>query len=122
MEYFRDPELNFGSPRRLAVADSLTRLEKLEILESWKIDLIEMQRAEEENMPSTAADDSVGKKLTEVIEVIASLERQGNDHDGGGRSRGVRQPPEKPHRPGHDVPEPEPLDNPGTAGPEGGID
>lgn len=69
-----DPELKFGDPGRLADDKSLTIGEKLEILEDWKMDLIEMQRAEEENMPSARRDEGeTAGKLADVSKVIAKL-------------------------------------------------
>jgi len=73
----RNPEREFGDPRRLADESALSTREKLEILVSWRADLIELLRAEEENMPIAGADvDATGRKLSEVSAVMAVLQQR----------------------------------------------
>ena len=77
MSLIHDPELQFGDPKRLAMNRDLSLQRKLEVLESWRLDLIELQRAEDENMSSGDADlGSTAKRLAEVSAVIALLERE----------------------------------------------
>lgn len=77
MNHLHDPETEFRDPRRIAVNRKLTLQMKLEILESWKLDLIELQRADDENMRGrNSGSGATAKKLAEVSEVIAVLERE----------------------------------------------
>lgn len=77
MSHIHDPELEFGDPKRLAMSRDLSLQRKLEVLESWRLDLIELQRAEDENMRGREAEPgSTAKKLAEVSAVIALLERE----------------------------------------------
>jgi hypothetical protein len=74
MSHTRDPETEFGDPRRLADDKALTIGEKLEILEHWKLDLVELERAEGESMTSTSqTEGATAKKLAEVSRVMESL-------------------------------------------------
>jgi hypothetical protein len=135
MSHMRDPELEFGDPKRLADDVLLSAREKLAILVSWQSDLIELLRAEEENMPSVgAAPGTTAKKLSEVTAVIAAVRAKsattGHQSGPAGASPsddvppgdGVRQPPKKPYRPGVDVPKPSPIDDPAPAKPHGEFD
>jgi hypothetical protein len=73
-----DPEREFGEPRKVLEDASLTAEQKLEILESWRADLIELQVAEEENMPSSDADQgAAAARLTEVSKAIATIRGEG---------------------------------------------
>ena len=69
-----DPEQHFSDPRRVVDDDSLSREAKLKILQSWKIDLLEEFRADEENMGShNAQAGAVAKRLTEVTKAIERM-------------------------------------------------
>ena len=46
----RDPAAVYHYPKDVLVDESLTKEQKLQILEQWKIDAIELMVAEEENM------------------------------------------------------------------------
>jgi hypothetical protein len=64
----------FASPQDVIDDDGLTLEKKLAVLEGWQNDLIEMQRAEEENMVATASQSSqTAKCLTEVTKAIHAL-------------------------------------------------
>lgn len=79
MSHIHDPELEFGDPKSLAMNRDLSLQEKLEILESWRLDLIELQRADDENMQGREAGlGSPAKRLADVSAVIALLERETN--------------------------------------------
>jgi hypothetical protein len=76
MLHMLDPQLEFRDPQRLVNDASLSLNEKLEILESWKNELILLQRAEEENMPGTEIErrpDTV--TLADIAKAIDRLRR-----------------------------------------------
>lgn len=56
--------------------DSVSTQEKIRQLEDWRLDLLEKQRATEENMrPSSAGDgENVGEDLRRVTEALADLQ------------------------------------------------
>jgi len=77
MSHIHDPELEFGDPKQLAKNRELSLQRKLEVLESWRLDLIELQRAEDENMGGREVEPgATAKRLAEVSAVIALLERE----------------------------------------------
>lgn len=93
MSHTRDPETEFNDPRQLVESTSLTATEKLKILESWQMDLIELQKAEEENMSNGSTDTgSTAKKLAEVMEAIVHLRQQAGDVKGGDHPVPVNKP------------------------------
>ena len=63
----RDPAAQFRDPDELLQHTGLSESEKLEALESWQADLIELQTATEENMP--ASDEAFGKTATKLAKV-----------------------------------------------------
>lgn len=73
MSHTLDPELDFGNPQRIVNDDSLSLNEKLEILQSWKNELMLLQRAEEENMRSASAD--VGAAATKLADIASAIDR-----------------------------------------------
>ena len=77
MKHTRNPEQEFGSPMQLVESDGLTDTEKLTILQSWQMDLIELQRAEEENMPNESdAPGDTAKKLAAVTKAIEACQKR----------------------------------------------
>lgn len=125
MSRTNDPELEFGDPRKLADDPALTTRQKLKILEDWKLDLLELQKAEEENMPSVGAEpEATARKLAEVTRVMEAIVHRAEDP--GKASPGA--PPPKPPKPrkgnpgGQPVPDPVPVDSPRPATPKGPID
>jgi hypothetical protein len=70
----RDPEKAFAEPSLLVENDGLTDAEKLTLLESWQADLVELQRATEENMGSANVTPGTNAvKLAKVTEAIATI-------------------------------------------------
>jgi hypothetical protein len=77
-ELIRDPEGQLGEPVKLVERSDLTNREKLVILESWQADLLELQKAAEENMASVNRDPGVtAARLAEVMAAIALLHEAG---------------------------------------------
>jgi hypothetical protein len=77
-ELIRDPESKLGEPVKLVERSDLTTREKLVILESWRADLVELQKAAEENMASVNLDAGVtAARLAEVMAAIALLHETG---------------------------------------------
>lgn len=73
----RDPERTFTEPRLLVENDELSASEKLAVLESWQADLIELQKAAEENMGSAnVAPGTSAAKLAKVTEAIALMQER----------------------------------------------
>lgn len=69
-----DTEQPFADAREVLENPSLTNERKLEILEDWRADLIELQVAEAENMPSPGPDTGASaNRLTEVTRAIAAI-------------------------------------------------
>ena len=74
-ELLRDPDKVFVDPTRLVERSDLTKTDKLELLEQWRLDLIELQQAADENMPSANAETGdTAEKLRRVSEAIVQLE------------------------------------------------
>lgn len=73
----RDPDRTFSEPRLLVESQELTATEKLAVLESWQADLIELQKAAEENMGSAnVAPGTNAAKLAKVTEAIALMKER----------------------------------------------
>ncbi len=67
-----DPERAYREPRLLVESDELSVRDKLSLLESWRTDLIELQKAAEENMPSAnVPPGTTAAKLAEVNTAIS---------------------------------------------------
>ncbi|HMB72388.1 MAG TPA: hypothetical protein VKQ06_02375 [Gammaproteobacteria bacterium] len=91
MSHIHDPELEFGDPKRLAMNPDLSLQRKLEVLESWRLDLIELQRAEDENMRGLEiTPGATAKRLADVSSVLALLEREMAKEAGAGHSNADR--------------------------------
>ena len=70
-------ETGFARPQDVVDDDGLTLEKKVVVLESWQNELIEMQRAEEENMVGTASKSGqTAKWLAEVTKAIHTLRDQ----------------------------------------------
>lgn len=69
--------MGFARPQDVVNDDALTLKKKLVVLESWQTDLLEMQRAEEENMIGTSSKSGqTAKWLAEVTKAIHALRDQ----------------------------------------------
>lgn len=61
-------------PHRVLADHDLSTAEKIKLLEDWRLDLLELQRAAEENMPSaTVQPGEVAERLRQVTEALAIL-------------------------------------------------
>jgi predicted Ser/Thr protein kinase len=69
----RDPEASFDSPREVIERKDLSNREKIVVLESWQADLIETQKAVEENMTSEMLEP--GETAAKLAQVIAAIGR-----------------------------------------------
>ncbi|MGD8324380.1 MAG: hypothetical protein PVF50_08430 [Gammaproteobacteria bacterium] len=70
-QLIRDPEGRFSDPRRLLEREDISPNDKLLVLQDWQTDLLELQRAADENMPSAqASPGETAEKLSEVNKVI----------------------------------------------------
>lgn len=79
-----NPESDYGNPRRLIDDDTLSFEEKMEILESWRDDLQQRQRADEENMARIGDEPGGGAgRLADVMRAIEEL------RDGPAQSRAL---------------------------------
>lgn len=68
--YMRDPTEHFDSPEEVETHAELSLEQKLEILESWKLDEEELQVATEENMQGGNAD-----CLPQVVSALTRVRR-----------------------------------------------
>ena len=73
----RDPEREFLEPRYLVERQDISAEDKLTLLKNWQADLLELQRASEENMPSANVPSGlVAEKLSKVAQAIESVGKQ----------------------------------------------
>jgi hypothetical protein len=63
----RDTERLFKEPGRILENDELTLADKIRVLENWKADLLELQRACEENMTGK---DGQGENVAERLRAV----------------------------------------------------
>lgn len=76
-ELTRDPEGMFKEPIHVLESEELTTEDKVRVLENWKLDLMELQRASEENMESDEGDkDPAAERLQAVNETLDILRRE----------------------------------------------
>lgn len=72
----RDVERLFEDPAKVADNEELSKADKLKILENWKLDLIELQRANDENMARYGREGGdVAESLRAVSMALESLRR-----------------------------------------------
>lgn len=70
----RDPASHFGDPFEIVDSNEISRADKITLLESWQADLIELQKASEENMPSAGtATGETAENLARVHEALSAL-------------------------------------------------
>jgi len=68
----------FSDPRDVIDSEDLSDPEKIRLLESWQSDLIQLQKAVEENMPSVdSPPGETAARLAQVTAAIAKLREQG---------------------------------------------
>lgn len=70
-----DPERQYVSPAKVVEDPDIAERDKLAILRNWKLDLIELLQASNENMASAnVPPGTVSEKLREVAQAIEDLE------------------------------------------------
>lgn len=67
------PESVFRNPREVVDAPGWNHDERIEILTSWQNQLVELQRATEENMPKAGAPAETATRLSEVCDALLAL-------------------------------------------------
>lgn len=67
------PESVFRNPREVIDAPGWNHDERIEILTSWQNQLVELQRATEENMPKAGAPAETATRLSEVCDALLAL-------------------------------------------------
>ncbi len=74
-ETITDPKKLFREPHHVLENKELSVQEKISILEDWKLDLIELQTATEENMSARGQEtDAVADDLQAVIEALRLIQ------------------------------------------------
>ncbi len=68
-----DPEATFQEPRFLLGNIGLSNDEKIKILLDWRQDLLELEIASQENMPSKGGASNIGARLKAVTDALISL-------------------------------------------------
>lgn len=66
-ELTRDTERLFKEPAHVLENQELTLADKIRVLENWQLDLLELQRASEENM---AGADGQGANATQRLQAV----------------------------------------------------
>lgn len=64
---------DFDSPEAVLASDGLSPDQKIAILEDWRIDLVELQTAADENMAAGKGSDAVAEELQQVSEALERL-------------------------------------------------
>ena len=72
-----NPALVFLGPEDVLQHDELTREQKIEVLRRWKFDALQLQVADEENMPSEQSSDI----LDRVLQALHALNANPNLED-----------------------------------------
>lgn len=72
-ELMKDPEREFREPRHLIEDQELSDTQKIQLLINWRLDLLELQRATEENMAGTNDSGEVAERLKQVTDALEDL-------------------------------------------------
>lgn len=73
----KDVEKVYSEPSRVLDDADLTRADKIDVLLNWKNDLVQLQRASEENMPSTdVRAGATADLLKQVVEALETLQAE----------------------------------------------
>jgi hypothetical protein len=76
-EFIRDPGSRFRDPNELLARTDLAAGEKLQILQNWHADLVELLKATEENMAGAGSGTGTNAaQLSRVSDAISRLESQ----------------------------------------------
>jgi hypothetical protein len=73
---FKIPEAVFGYPQAVLRCSELSHDEKLAVLRNWKQELVQLQKAGEENMLDERGLNDVGPRLAEVTNAMLALEER----------------------------------------------
>jgi hypothetical protein len=68
-----DPQDAFGDPQRVVSLRGVSREDKIAMLLNWKQDLLELQSASSENMPSPGSEPKVAVALQAVSDALVAL-------------------------------------------------
>jgi hypothetical protein len=68
-----DPEAAYHEPRLILEDGSRTDAEKIKLLLDWRQDLLELQTAAEENMPSQRGGSDGATRLQAVMDALITL-------------------------------------------------
>ena len=71
---FKVPQAVFGYPQAVLGCRELTHDEKLTVLRNWKQELVQLQKAGEENMLDERGPSDVGARLAAVSNAMIALE------------------------------------------------
>jgi hypothetical protein len=72
---FKIPQAVFAYPQAVLRCRELSHDEKLTVLRNWKQDLVQLQKAGEENMLDERGPNDVGQRLAEVTDAMIALEQ-----------------------------------------------
>jgi hypothetical protein len=73
---FKVPQAVFGYPQAVLHCPELSHDEKLTVLRNWKQELVQLQKAGEENMLDERHPGDVGSRLAEVTDAMIALEER----------------------------------------------
>ena len=68
-----DPEREFHDPRHVLENHELSEAQKLQLLLNWRLDLLELERATEENMAASIDSGDVAEQLKKVTDALEEL-------------------------------------------------
>jgi hypothetical protein len=71
---FKIPQAVFGYPQAVLRCRELSHDEKLAVLRNWKQELVQLQKAGEENMLDERGPNDVGPRLAEVNNAMIALD------------------------------------------------
>jgi hypothetical protein len=73
---FKVPQAVFGYPQAVLRCRELSHDEKLTVLRNWKQELVQLQKAGEENMLDERGPSDVGSRLAEVSNAMIALDER----------------------------------------------
>jgi hypothetical protein len=73
---FTAPQSVFSYPQAVVRCRELSHDEKLTVLRNWKQELVQLQKAGEENMLDERGPSDVGSRLAEVTDAMIALEER----------------------------------------------
>jgi hypothetical protein len=75
---FRSPESEFRFPHAVVHCGALSHDEKLTVLRNWKQEIVQLQRAAEENMIDERGSADVATRLADVTQAMIDLKGMPN--------------------------------------------